>query len=215
MTSDVAGSHLPESIYGPCGCQRYRKINTPKSKVQKWLSTRNGSPRRSAPGHPIAIASAAEPPDPMPCSLAVVLLPGPCAHGCHVRKAVFPGPAMRAHSSVRARAVPACGMCSCCVGERRESGQRRGCGGPVHGNVHGLLLLVGSQWMRGTRVWTVYGWTRGGLGCTVSSRCEGSGIRGLLGWCGVRWLFKGCCPGGRLRRRATAAWGAGGLRKHC
>jgi hypothetical protein len=42
----------------------------------KWLSTRNGSPRRSAPGHPIAVASAAEPPDPMPCSLAEVLLPG-------------------------------------------------------------------------------------------------------------------------------------------
>jgi len=35
MTFDVAGSHLPESLYGPCGCQRYREINTPKSKVQK------------------------------------------------------------------------------------------------------------------------------------------------------------------------------------
>jgi hypothetical protein len=161
-----------------------------------------------------AVESAAEPPDPMPCSLAAVLLPGSRAHGCHVRKAVFPGPAMRAHSGVRARAVPTCGMRSCGVGERRESGQQRGCGGAVHGAVHGRLLLVGSRSLQEARVETVYGWTRGGLGCDVSSRGEGSGMRGLLGWCGVRWLFQGCCPGGRLRRRATAAWGAGGLRKH-
>ena len=33
MTSDVAGSHLPESLYGPCGCLLYREIPTPKSKV--------------------------------------------------------------------------------------------------------------------------------------------------------------------------------------
>ena len=113
------------------------------------------------------------------------------------------------------RAVPACGMRSFCVGERRESGQRRGCGGAVHVAVHGRLLLVGSRSLRGACVGTVYGWTRGGLGGAVSSRCEGSCMRGLLGWCGVRWLFQGCCPGGRLRRRDTAAWGAGGLRKHC
>ena len=33
MTSDVGGCHLPESLYGPWGCQRYCEINTPKSKV--------------------------------------------------------------------------------------------------------------------------------------------------------------------------------------
>ena len=33
MTSDVAGSHLPELLSGPCGCQCYREINTPKSKA--------------------------------------------------------------------------------------------------------------------------------------------------------------------------------------
>jgi hypothetical protein len=32
MTSNVAGIHLPESLYGPCGCLRYREIPTPKSK---------------------------------------------------------------------------------------------------------------------------------------------------------------------------------------
>ena len=35
MTSDVAGSHLPESLYGTCGCLRYHEIPTPKSKVQR------------------------------------------------------------------------------------------------------------------------------------------------------------------------------------
>ena len=35
MTPDVAGSHLPESFYGPCGCPRYHEIPTPKSKVQR------------------------------------------------------------------------------------------------------------------------------------------------------------------------------------
>ncbi len=47
MTSDVAGSHLPESLYGPCGCQRYREINTPKSKVQS-----PHSPVRDEQTHP-------------------------------------------------------------------------------------------------------------------------------------------------------------------
>jgi hypothetical protein len=106
---------------------------------------------------------------------------------------------MRAHNGVRTRAVPACGVRSCCVGERRESGQRHGCRGVVHDAVHGRLLLVGSRSQRGARVRAVCGWTRGGLGDAVSSRGEGSGMRGRLGWCGVRWLFQGCCPGGRLR----------------
>ena len=37
MTSDVAGSHLPESVYGPCGCPRNHELPTPKSKVQKVM----------------------------------------------------------------------------------------------------------------------------------------------------------------------------------
>ena len=182
-------------------------------KARKWFSTKNRSPRRFTPRHPIDIASTAKPPDPMPCALAAILLPESRAHGCHMQKTVFPGPAMRTHNSVRTYAVPACGVRSCGVGERRESGQRHGCRGAVHGAVPGLLLLVWSRSQQGVRVGSVYGWTRGGLGDAVSSRGEGSGMRGLLGWCGVRWLFQGCCPGGRLRRRAAAAWGEGGLRR--
>ena len=40
MTSDVASSHLLESLYGPCGCLRYREITTPKSKVQRPIRER-------------------------------------------------------------------------------------------------------------------------------------------------------------------------------
>ena len=34
MTSDVAGSHLPELLSGPCGCQRNHELPTPKSKEE-------------------------------------------------------------------------------------------------------------------------------------------------------------------------------------
>jgi hypothetical protein len=61
--------------------------------VRKWLSTTNRSPRSSAPRHPVAMASTAKPPDPMPSSgaLAAVLLPESRAHGCHMQKTLFPG----------------------------------------------------------------------------------------------------------------------------
>jgi hypothetical protein len=57
----------------------------------KWLSTKNRSTRRSTPSHPIAMASTAKPPDPMPCALAAILLPESRAHGCHMQKTLFPG----------------------------------------------------------------------------------------------------------------------------
>jgi len=59
---------------------------------RKWLSTKNRSPQRSTPRHPIAMASTAKPLDPMSCALAAVLLPESRAHGCHVQKPLFPGP---------------------------------------------------------------------------------------------------------------------------
>ena len=37
------------------------------------------------------MASMAEPPDPMPCALAAILLPALRAHGCHIQKGLFPG----------------------------------------------------------------------------------------------------------------------------
>jgi hypothetical protein len=175
--------------------------------LRKWLSTKNRSPRRSTSRHPIATASTAKPPDPMPCALTAILLPESRARTTAIcRKPCFLDRAMRAHNSVRTRAVPACGVRSCGVGKRRESGQRHGCRGAVHGAVHGRRLLVESRVQRAACVGAVCGWTRGGLVDAVSSRGEGSGMRGRLGWCGVRWLFQSCCPGGHLRSRAAAAW---------
>jgi hypothetical protein len=50
MTSNVACSHLPESLYGPCGCLCYREITTPKSKVQNTsVSQLNHLPHLSVP----------------------------------------------------------------------------------------------------------------------------------------------------------------------
>jgi hypothetical protein len=46
----------------------------------------------------IAMASTAKPPDPMPCALTAVLLPESRAHGCHMQKTLFPGPAPRVHA---------------------------------------------------------------------------------------------------------------------
>jgi hypothetical protein len=54
---------------------------------------KNRSTRRSTPRHPIAMASTAKPPDPMPCALAAILLPesrarAPAIYG----KPCFQGP---------------------------------------------------------------------------------------------------------------------------
>jgi len=49
------------------------------------------SARRSTPRHPITMASTAEPPDPMSCALAAILLPESRTHGCHMQKGLFPG----------------------------------------------------------------------------------------------------------------------------
>jgi len=79
-------------------------------------------------------------------------------------------------------------------------------------------LVGGVRWSdpplhRRGSVGAVYGRSRGGPGDAVSSRDAGSGMRGRLGWCGVRCLFQGCFVGRHLGRGATAAWGAGALRK--
>jgi hypothetical protein len=37
------------------------------------------------------MASTAEPPDPMPCALASILLPESRVHGCHMKKGLFQG----------------------------------------------------------------------------------------------------------------------------
>jgi len=52
---------------------------------------RRAAARRSTPRHPITMASTAEPPDPLSCALAAILLPESRAHGCHMQKGLFPG----------------------------------------------------------------------------------------------------------------------------
>jgi hypothetical protein len=108
-----------------------------------------------------------------------------------------------------ARAVPACGVRKCGVGARRESGQRHGCVEAVPGAAGGWRTLVGSPLHQRGHVRTVCGRAHGGLGDAVSSHSTVSGIRRRLDWCGVWWLFQGCCAGRRRRYGTAAAWRAG------
>ena len=48
---------------------------------------KNSSTWRSTPRHPIAMASTAKPPAPMPCALAVILLPESLATACRAAHA--------------------------------------------------------------------------------------------------------------------------------
>ena len=68
----VCGSHFGNKLNPGC-CLGERK----------WLSTKNRSPRRSTPRHPIAMESTAKPPDPMPCALTATLLQESRAYGPH------------------------------------------------------------------------------------------------------------------------------------
>ena len=79
------------------------------------------STRRSTPRHPIAMASTAKPPDPMPCALAAILLPESSAPACHMRKTLFPGTFWVHAGCGYVRAAPACGVRRCGVGAPRES----------------------------------------------------------------------------------------------
>ena len=128
-------------------------------------------------------------------------------------KRLVSGNLVRARLDVCVRIVPVCGVRGCDVGARQGPGERHGCVEAVHGVAGGRRALVGSPLRRRSSVGTVCGRARGGLVDSVSSQCAGSGMRGRLGWCGVRWLFQGCCVGRRLGHGAAAAWGAGTLRK--
>jgi hypothetical protein len=71
--------------------------------------------------------STANPPDPMPCALAAILLPESRARLPYAENLVS-WDLLGACKVVCSRAVPACGIRKCGVGARRESGQRHGCG---------------------------------------------------------------------------------------
>jgi hypothetical protein len=186
------------------------------SRARKWLSMKktapHGDPRRDIRCS-IAMASTAKPPDPMPCALAVILLPESRAPVCHTRKTLFPGQASHTCDGVCSWSVPARGVRSCGMRRLREPGQRHGCGGSVPGVAGGRRPLEGSYSRPGARAGTVCGWACRGLGDAVRSGGAGLSVRGRLGSCGVRWLFQGCCSGRRVGHWATIAWREGGFRK--
>jgi hypothetical protein len=128
------------------------------------------------------------------------------------RKSCFRGrPCMHATACVPGPCLYAgCSRAACVSGGSRGNGM--GAGGQC------LAPRVGSvRWSgpaRNTpRMRAVCEWTGGGLGDLVSSCGAGSGMRGRLVWCGVRWPFQGCCSGGRLRHWTSTVWRKGGLRK--
>ena len=55
-------------------------------------------------------------------------------------------------------------------------------------------------------------WAHVGPSGSVNDSGAESYMCGRLGWCGVWWLFQGCCSGGCLGRSAPTAWGEGGFR---
>ena len=87
-----------------------------------------------------------------------------------------------------------------------------GAGGSVPDAASVRRPLVGCCSQHSVYVRAVYGWACGELGGSVSSSGAGLGTRGRLGWCGVWWLFQGCCSGGCLGRSAPTDWGEGGFR---
>ena len=151
----------------------------------------------------------------MPCALVAILMPESRAHGCHMKKTLFPGTYWVHAGCGCFRAVLACGVRRCGVGARRESGHLHACGEAVPVTEGGRRTLVESPLHRHGHVWSLRGRARGGLGDAdaVSSRSAGSGMRGLLSWFCVRWFFRGFYAGCRLGHGAAAAWGADTLRK--
>jgi hypothetical protein len=109
--------------------------------------------------------------------------------------------------------LSASGVRKCGVGARLEKGQRHGCGEAVPDAAGGRRPLVGSPLHLSGHVRSVYRWSQGGLVDAASSSSAGSVMRGRLGWCGVQWLFQGCCSGGRVRYSTTDAWNTGTLQK--
>ena len=169
---------------------------------------RKRSARLSTPRHPITMASTAEPPDPMPCALAAILLPESCARGCRMQNTCF-------------RGLSACTpgrVCSdrSCV---RDARVRRGC---AAGAWRAAWVRGSGAWRRG---WAACRWSgpasggAGGCGRCAGGRVRGwatrclpavrdRNMRGHLGWCGIRWLFRGFCSSGNLERSAAAVGGS-------
>jgi hypothetical protein len=88
-------------------------------------------------------------------------------------------------------------LLSCGMGGRRESERHPGCREAVPGTPGGRRHWSSCSG-RGAAGGCAGAWARGTSGGAVSARGAESGMRGRLGWCGVRWLFPGCYSDGRL-----------------
>ena len=120
--------------------------------------------------------------------------------------AIYRTPCFRVHPCVRPRAVPACGVRKCCVGERRESGQQNGYRESVSGTAGrrrplGVLLAAGRACGSCVRV-GVWEACRPGVFqlCGVRYAWTLELVRRLVGLSGLllRWpfrVFSCCCMG--------------------
>ena len=98
----------------------------------------------------------------------------------HVKRLVS-GDLVGTYRDVCVRVVHACRVRGCCVGARREPGERHGCVDAVHSDTGRRRTLVGSRLNRRRPMWALYGRTHGRLGDTVSSRSAGSKYAWALG----------------------------------
>ncbi len=133
---------------------------------------------------------------PFHVALAVILLPESRAHGCHMQKTLFPGPVMCAHNGVRTRAVPACGVRSCVVGDGGSRGNCMGAGGRCMSLCMGGFCWSGPNHSRSR----VSGWCTGGLVGGWSTQCLPA-ARGQV--CVDYWA--GAASGGSFRAVAPGA----------
>ena len=128
-------------------------------------------------------------------------------------KRLVSGDLVGACLDVCVRVVSACGVRGCGVGARREPGERHGCVEVVHSAAGRRRTLVGSRLNQRGPMWSCTGGRVGGWATRCLPAVRGRSMRGRLGWCGIRWLFRGFCSGGNLERSAAAVWGKSGLWK--
>jgi hypothetical protein len=83
----------------------------------------------------------------------------------------------------------------------------------VTDNTGGRRTLVWFPFQQLGHACSLRGRARGGLVDAVSSRSSGSDMSRRLGWCGVRWIFRGFGAGLRLGLNAADAWGGDTLQK--
>ena len=139
------------------------------------------------PRHPIAMASTAKPPDPMPCALTAILLPESRRTADICRKPCFRGPT----GCMRGRV---CSGCSCIRGAQ----VRRGCTAGVWA----------TTWVRGGGAWCRWWAAYVGRVPFAAALAREDGVRAGAWGAGRRCVFPQCGSGhawtlGLVRRPVT------------